>query len=517
MPVWLKRTLLILGGLMIVLALVTVAISYFADERLRAYFEDQMNERLDGYQVRLEGAGINLLALSVTLENMTIVQEKHPEPPVAKMARADLGLHWRALLSGRLVGQVEMERPRVHINLEQLREETADEKEVGERGWQEAFESIYPFKIDLWRITEGELTYIDQDPERPLRISNISLSVSDIRNLATPEDVYPSPFHLEATVFEKGTLRLEGEADLLARPHLGIRARVELANISLNDVTPILSRYNVYLNSAQVDTEGELEYSPRTRMVRLNHLRVHDLHADYIHTGQAQEGEEDRATDEGDSSGAPDWEVIIGRLQIQGEAGLVHKGADPNYRLFLSDMDLQIDNFSQNLAQGPAEVKMTASFMGSGATVVKGTFRPQDPSPDFDLDVKIEDTDLTALNDVLMAYGNFDVHGGSFTLFSELQIKDDQIEGYVRPFFEDVDVYDRRKDADKSLFKQLYRGLIDGLATLLGRGPEDVVAGEADIEGEIDEPDVNTWQLLLTIIQNAFFQAILPGFNEEVG
>jgi hypothetical protein len=45
----------------------------------------------------------------------------------------------------------------------------------------------------------------------------------------------------------------------------------------------------------------------------------------------------------------------------------------------------------------------------------------------------------------------------------------------------------------------------------------DVVAGEADIGGEIDEPDINTWQLLLTIIQNAFFQAILPGFNEEVG
>ena len=39
-------------------------------------------------------------------------------------------------------------------------------------------------------------------------------------------------------------------------------------------------------------------------------------------------------------------------------------------------------------------VKLTGAFMGTGNTVVSGTFRPEGKSPDFDLDIKIEKTQM---------------------------------------------------------------------------------------------------------------------------
>ena len=42
---------------------------------------------------------------------------------------------------------------------------------VKDRGWQDAVESVYPFKINQVTITDAELTYVDEaKPEQPLRV-----------------------------------------------------------------------------------------------------------------------------------------------------------------------------------------------------------------------------------------------------------------------------------------------------------------------------------------------------------
>ena len=46
--------------------------------------------------------------------------------------------------------------------------------------------------------------------------------------------------------------------------------------------------------------------------------------------------------------------------------------------------------------------------MGNGATQIKGSFRPETNSPDFDLSVKILKTQVKSLNQVLRAYGGTD-------------------------------------------------------------------------------------------------------------
>ena len=107
--------------------------------------------------------------------------------------------------------------------------------------------------------------------------------------------------------------------------------------------------------------------------------------------------------------------------------------------------------------------------MGSGATQVQATFRPESKGPDLDLVLGIENTDMRRMNDLLRAFGNFDVIAGNFSMYSEIKIRQGKIEGYVKPLFRDMKVYDHRQDAEKNVFRKLYEGLVGGISRIAGK------------------------------------------------
>jgi hypothetical protein len=67
---------------------------------------------------------------------------------------------------------------------------------------------------------------------------------------------------------------------------------------------------------------------------------------------------------------------------------------------------------------------------------------------------------MTSLNPLLRAYGRFDVAQGRFTLYSQLGVKDDDINGYLKPMFSDLEVYDYQKDKNKGVMGQAKQTLI---------------------------------------------------------
>jgi hypothetical protein len=105
---------------------------------------------------------------------------------------------------------------------------------------------------------------------------------------------------------------------------------------------------------------------------------------------------------------------------------------------------------------------------------------------------------------------------GEFSFFTELKVKDGQINGYVKPLFQDMKVYDKRQDAEKSAFKKLYEKLVGGISKLLENKERKEVATKANISGPVSSPSSSTWQVIGKLIENAFIRAILPGFDEEL-
>jgi hypothetical protein len=119
------------------------------------------------------------------------------------------------------------------------------------------------------------------------------------------------------------------------------------------------------------------------------------------------------------------------------------------------------------------------------------------------------------LYDLLRTFGNFDVVAGEFALYSELHIANGQIDGYIKPLFANMKVYDRRQDRDKPFFHQIYEGLVGGVAGLL-ENRSGKVATVAEIKGPSEAPEVSTLDVIIRLLTNAFIKAILPGFERSV-
>lgn len=509
----------ILGGVVLVTLLLVWLISHLIEGPLRRQMESGVNSSLKGYTVTLREVDFHPVGFSVTLRDLVIRQNAYPEPPVAHFPFLHANVHWRAVLNGRLVAEFDLKEPRIHVNLNQLRAEAKNKVPVEERGWQSAVRAIYPFKVNLLTIEDGDLVYIDEDPKRPLHLGEIALQAQNIRNVQSPERTYPSPFSLDATVFETGQARIRGSANFLAEPHPGVEADLTVTKMALDYFRPVLSRYNIKMGKGLFAATGKVEYAPEAKTVHLKNLTADDLQLDYIHAAETAAKEEERAEKikevAREVGNKPDILLRVDDLHLTGQLGMVNKATDPSYRVFLDKLDFRLTNLSNQFSHGEAKAKLQGAFMGSGRTVVTATFRPETKGPDFDVDVKIEGTELAAMNDLLRVYGNFDVVGGVFSLYSEIRVKNDQVDGYLKPLFKDLDVYDRRQDKEKGLFREMYEGLVGGVMNLLKNQPRDQVATKADLSGEVENPEASTWQIIVRLVQNAFLREILPGFERE--
>jgi len=516
----LSRTGVWAGGALILALLVIFLLSYLIEGPLRQRMEKQINMSLEGYSVELLELDFHPFGFAVTLYDLIVRQDVYPDPPVAHFPRLDAHVHWRALLSGRLVAEFDLQNPRVHVNLEQLRREAENKTPVEERGWQGAVRAIYPLKINRLTISEGDLVYIDEDPERPLHVDKIDLQAENIRNVESPDRTYPSPFTFSGRVFETGRASMQGKADFLAEPHFGMEAEIELAGIALEYFKPVLSRHNLYIDEGIFSASGQIEYAPEVKIAHLRNLQAHNLALDYIHSAETEKQEKEKAEKvqaaAQEAGNKPGLLLRIDHLSLTGRLGLVNNKSEHSYRIFVNPLDFQLTNLSNQFRQGEARARLQGRFMGSGEILATATFRPEIDGPNFDLNIKIEETELTSMNKLLQTYGNFDVVGGQFSLYSEISVKNDSIDGYIKPLFQDMEVYDRRQDEEKNIFSQMYEGLVEGISDLLENVPREEVATRADISGEIVDPETNTWQVIINLIQNAFFKAILPGFEQEV-
>lgn len=511
----------LLWTIVLITALVTIA-AFFVDEPLRRAMERELNRRLVGYTVSIKVLDFHPIGFSLDLEQVAITQEANPDPPVATIPRLSAGVQWSEIIFGRLVANLAIEAPTLYVNQAHFGQELADEVAFEQRGWQEALQAIYPLKINEFRVNGATLTYVDDTRFPPLHLSHITVRAGNIRNIRSPERTYPSSIEAKAVVFGTGRASLAGHADFLATPHLGVKAGVALDAIVLAHFAPILGRYGVRLRRGSLSAVGQVEYAPWIRVVELSEATVAGVQADYVQGGagsaRTRAVVRERAQRATEAQDVPETLVRIGLFRlVDSELGYANQTKTPAYRLFVSDAQLRVKNLANRQAQeGTAEATLTGRFMGSGATTVQARLQPATPRANLEAEIRIENTDLRAMNDLLRAHGNFDVVGGVFSLYAELEVQGNEIRGYVKPLFRDVKVYDAGQDRHKPVLRKLYERVVQGTSKLLENQPRDEVATRVDISGRLEQPDAGTLAAVLRLVQNAFFRAILPGFDHEV-
>lgn len=163
----------------------------------------------------------------------------------------------------------------------------------------------------------------------------------------------------------------------------------------------------------------------------------------------------------------------------------------------------------------PASITARANVYG-GNLKLNVKLDPYAKQPKFDLDVRLERTNLVLLNDFLRAYANFDVNKGIFGLYAEVATKNGKFDGYVKPLIYDLDVVDFKKEKEKGIRQLAYESLIASGAWIFKNHPKDQLGTKIALSGELKDPSIRITEAILTVLKNAFISPLKPNIDSDV-
>jgi hypothetical protein len=509
-----------LGAIALILISLFI-VSFFLDALIRPRIEANMNRGLKGYHASLDHAHLQLLDFTLTLRDLSVVQLAHPQPPVAIFPLMRFQIDWKSLFFGRVVANVLIGHPRLHIDQAQLATERKDPTSLRQKGWQDALQNAYPFKINRFVLEEGDIVYVESGQKKPLHLSHLNLVSDNIRSIEAPNQLYPSWFRANMVLFDRGKVSLEGRANYLMQPFPGMETKYTVNDVPMDAVTTASQHINLVISGGTLASHGYIEYSPKVTNVDVYNATLEAIEVTYSHRPETANAEAKRIDVAGKTvekeTNRRAVNIDLRELEIKrSRLAFDDQAANPPFNLFISDTDLKVDHVVNHRSQGPGHFTLSGNFMGSGVTNATGTFLASGAGPEFNMKVSIENTDMLSLNPLLRAYGRFDVARGRFTLYSQLGVVDGKINGYVKPMFSDLKVYDYQKDKNKGVIGQAKQILIGAAAHVFKNRQTQQVATQVDISGSLKKANVSTWQAFVEIVENAFVKTILPGFDREV-
>ena len=209
----------------------------------------------------------------------------------------------------------------------------------------------------------------------------------------------------------------------------------------------------------------------------------------------------------------------INRFAIdEGEVWFHDVGTDPEVDIYLTNMTAvctNIYNTRKFRNELPTDFRAQGTTIGGGIMKVHLKLDPLSYDPLLDLELSIQETDLVALNDFLEAYANFHVHRGTFEVFAELAAANGAFEGYVKPFFLDLDILEVDEDI-KNPLSFIWQAIVAGAAKIFKNHPEDQVATRIPVGGTFENTEVDVWTTILNILRNAFIEAFSTQIDDSV-
>ncbi len=169
----------------------------------------------------------------------------------------------------------------------------------------------------------------------------------------------------------------------------------------------------------------------------------------------------------------------------------------------------------QHSGEFPAEITIEGDSLGAGKLNLYLAAEPLADEPHFHLSMKLDQVNLPALNESLRAYANVDVGRGTFRLVGEMAGRDGGFQGYVKPFFEDLDFHNL-EDKDKGIGSQIWEHIVAGLAWLVKNKPRDQVATRIPFEGKFGDAKLGLFATITNLFRHGFIRAFNPTVEGSV-
>lgn len=515
------RGLTIAASVLAVLIIAVLVMSSVFSGPLKRYAERQANERLPEYEVTIGKLRLQPFRLGVGLQDVVVRLRANPDPPLAEIPQAKAKVRLLPLFTGKIDVTLQVDRPQLAATSRQvdslLHPSKKEDTKAETVAWQDRLREMMPVRVSL-SVSDGELRYEPEPNVEPIRVHQVAITASNVTNRSDDGEQLPSELRVNAHLGNEGEVAIDSRADFLAKPTPRLDGEVNVQHVTLPDLRALTGPYHIQIRQGAVDMTGHIHYAPPGAVVDINNFVLDGAKVDYVHLAQAKHKEAKQAKKGADhvKQAPKDPSVVVkvshGKI-MRSDVGFINKEASPDYRVFMSDMDVELHNFSNRPEEGMGTMQLTGNFMGSGPTVVKGDFRPEKPNPDFNVQVRIVKTQVATLNKLLEAYGQLNAKDGTFAFFSDMSVKHNRIDGYVKPFLKDVEVYDPNQDSDKQTMRKLSESVVNGVLDLFKNTESGQVATKTDLSGPVENPQTSTWEVLEKLVENAFFKAILPGFE----
>lgn len=192
---------------------------------------------------------------------------------------------------------------------------------------------------------------------------------------------------------------------------------------------------------------------------------------------------------------------------------------EPNVDVFVNKMHLLATGLrnrpSESGEEFPAKITLDGDTLGHGKISAVLRAEPLAEQPHFHLSAKLDGVNLPELNDSMRAIANVDVSSGTFRLAAEMAGKDGGFQGYVKPFFDDVN-FNNLEDKNKKILARIWENVVQGLAWLVKNKARDQVGTRIPFEGQFGDPKIGLWPTIRNLFRHGFVRAFNPTIEGSV-
>lgn len=193
---------------------------------LPVILENMANKKLEGikgFEGVVEDVDLKLYKGMYIIDSVYFLNKDtlFPEPlMIAKEVKVQID--WEALFdSGEVVAKITVVKPEVNIETRWDGEEGVKKRQTGQGvKWFDHFKKMSPLRFNQLNVEDGNVFYTDftTSPNVDFRMTNISISASNLQNTKKLDTILPGDIHMSALLLNGGELEMNGALNFLKDP-----------------------------------------------------------------------------------------------------------------------------------------------------------------------------------------------------------------------------------------------------------------------------------------------------------
>jgi len=200
-------------SILVIVAIVLIGLRLALPSLVKNSLNEQLAEMGD-YQGRIADVDIALLRGAYVIHAMEIVKVSEAVPVSFFEADSiDLSVSWQALLSGKVVAEVEFINPELHF----VDGDEKDSQSGAGTDWRAALQQLVPIRIDRLGMDNGTLHFhnFKSEPNVHLLLTELNGAFSNLSNADRSQDAVPADFNFTGLLFENASASMQGKLDPL--------------------------------------------------------------------------------------------------------------------------------------------------------------------------------------------------------------------------------------------------------------------------------------------------------------